>query len=161
MVVVREGRLELPLCLQSWILSPVRLPIPPLSPMPCGTRINGKINMMGMPCQGVSGLKTWRLGARCRWSVRGTVGVVVIEGVWGTRKTRLRLRQRTRRGKGSDQGFSGSKSGSGSKSCFCWPARIKHRASSPAADRRGWIIKQMLVITAIEPLRDRRNGATL
>jgi hypothetical protein len=30
-IVVREGRLELPLCLQSWILSPVRLPIPPLS----------------------------------------------------------------------------------------------------------------------------------
>ena len=29
--MVREGRLELPLCLQSWILSPVRLPIPPLS----------------------------------------------------------------------------------------------------------------------------------
>ena len=29
--VVREGRLELPLCFQSWILSPVRLPIPPLS----------------------------------------------------------------------------------------------------------------------------------
>jgi N-acetylmuramoyl-L-alanine amidase len=28
---VREGRLELPLCRQSWILSPVRLPIPPLS----------------------------------------------------------------------------------------------------------------------------------
>ncbi len=31
MIVVREGRLELPLCRQSWILSPVRLPIPPLS----------------------------------------------------------------------------------------------------------------------------------
>jgi N-acetylmuramoyl-L-alanine amidase len=30
--MVREGRLELPLCRQSWILSPVRLPIPPLSP---------------------------------------------------------------------------------------------------------------------------------
>ena len=29
--MVREGRLELPLCRQSWILSPVRLPIPPLS----------------------------------------------------------------------------------------------------------------------------------
>jgi N-acetylmuramoyl-L-alanine amidase len=29
--MVREGRLELPLCHQSWILSPVRLPIPPLS----------------------------------------------------------------------------------------------------------------------------------
>ena len=29
--MVREGRLELPLCCQSWILSPVRLPIPPLS----------------------------------------------------------------------------------------------------------------------------------
>ena len=30
-VMVREGRLELPFCCQSWILSPVRLPIPPLS----------------------------------------------------------------------------------------------------------------------------------
>ena len=30
---MREGRLELPLCRQSWILSPVRLPIPPLSPI--------------------------------------------------------------------------------------------------------------------------------
>ena len=30
---MREGRLELPLCLQNWILSPVRLPIPPLSPL--------------------------------------------------------------------------------------------------------------------------------
>ena len=29
--VVREGRLELPICCQSWILSPVRLPISPLS----------------------------------------------------------------------------------------------------------------------------------
>lgn len=29
--MVREGRLELPLCRQSWILSPVRLPVPPLS----------------------------------------------------------------------------------------------------------------------------------
>ena len=29
--LVREGRLELPLCRQSWILSPVRLPVPPLS----------------------------------------------------------------------------------------------------------------------------------
>ena len=30
--MVREGRLELPFCRQSWILSPVRLPVPPLSP---------------------------------------------------------------------------------------------------------------------------------
>ena len=29
--MVREGRLELPFCYQSWILSPVRLPVPPLS----------------------------------------------------------------------------------------------------------------------------------
>jgi hypothetical protein len=29
--MVREGRLELPICRQSWILSPVRLPVPPLS----------------------------------------------------------------------------------------------------------------------------------
>ena len=30
--MVREGRLELPFRCRSWILSPVRLPVPPLSP---------------------------------------------------------------------------------------------------------------------------------
>ena len=53
--MVREGRLELPLCRQSWILSPVRLPIPPLSQLPYSTRINGQINMSSKACQGVSG----------------------------------------------------------------------------------------------------------
>jgi hypothetical protein len=64
--VVREGRLELPLCRQSWILSPVRLPIPPLSQLPYSTRINGQINMSGKACQGVSGgvdARYWMLDA--------------------------------------------------------------------------------------------------
>ena len=58
-MLVREGRLELPLCRQSWILSPVRLPIPPLSHLDFPAKTgqiqaetsSGKSNIKPCECQ--------------------------------------------------------------------------------------------------------------
>ena len=67
--MVREGRLELPFCKQSWILSPVRLPIPPLShtyltlyPISLDTSIrNNSDNVNANSCQEkrTNTLNTW------------------------------------------------------------------------------------------------------